>query len=270
MCARAAKRLRRAAPHPPPHASLQVARPFRARQRTGRREHVLHALPALGRHGCSPAVSSRSSQARAIAHSRFTVAGETPMMSAVSLMLRPPKKRSSTSRPCCASRASSRLSASSNRGEIDLRSPALSSAFRRRRRTRCRSGRRPPSTASRSTCACTVAALRGRAPACVVDENAPHHLRSEAVELRAALPVDLLLIDDAQERFVNERRALQSVRAALVTQMAPRQRSQFFVDQRQQGGQRRLHRPRASAAAAGLLRHPACRSCRPRCRRAES
>src|SRR6516165_7881366 len=44
--------------------------------------------------------SSRLSQARARLHLLFTVAGETPTTSAVSSMLRPPKKRSSTIRAC--------------------------------------------------------------------------------------------------------------------------------------------------------------------------
>src|SRR6185503_7731337 len=78
-----------------------------------RGENIFHALPAIRSHAPSPVVISRCSHARAIAHSRFTVAGETPMTSAVSLMLRPPKKRSSTNLPCCGSSASSRLSASS-------------------------------------------------------------------------------------------------------------------------------------------------------------
>ena len=70
----------------------------------------------------------------------------------------------------------------------------------------------------------TIAALRGRAAARVVHENPPHHLRGEAVELRATFPIDLLLVDHAQERFVNECRALQCVRVALVTQMTSRHR----------------------------------------------
>src|SRR4029450_12520779 len=69
-------------------------------EHAGSREDILHALPAIGGQAPAPAMISRCSHARAIAHSRFTVAGETPMTSAVSLMLRPPKKRSSTSVPC--------------------------------------------------------------------------------------------------------------------------------------------------------------------------
>jgi hypothetical protein len=44
--------------------------------------------------------SSRLSHARARLHLLFTVAGETPTTSAVSSMLSPPKKRSSTIRAC--------------------------------------------------------------------------------------------------------------------------------------------------------------------------
>ncbi len=63
----------------------------------GRGEHILHALPAIGRgrdvaigrpvaHRCS----SRFNHARAIAQSRLTVAGDTFNASAVSSTLIPP------------------------------------------------------------------------------------------------------------------------------------------------------------------------------------
>jgi hypothetical protein len=54
----------------------------------GRAGNGLHFGPALRRH-CVP--SSRRSHARAIAHSRLTVAGETSSASAVSSILSPPK-----------------------------------------------------------------------------------------------------------------------------------------------------------------------------------
>jgi hypothetical protein len=70
-----------------------------------------------------------------------------------------------------------------------------------------------------------VAALGCRAPPGVIDQNPAHHLRGNAIELRATFPIHLLLVDDAQECFMDQCRALQSVRAALVTQMAARQRA---------------------------------------------
>ena len=61
-----------------------------------RREQVLYALPAIGRHRIPMGArighrcSSRFNQARAIAHSRLTVAGDTFSASAVSSTLMPP------------------------------------------------------------------------------------------------------------------------------------------------------------------------------------
>jgi hypothetical protein len=59
-------------------------------------------------------VMARNSHARAVIQSRFTVAGEIPSTSEVSSMVRPAKKRSSTIRPCCASRFESSLKAASS------------------------------------------------------------------------------------------------------------------------------------------------------------
>src|SRR3954452_4431569 len=77
-------------------------------------QQLLHSLPALGIHaGARPAID-RYSQARAVTHSRFTVAGEIPSTSEVSSMVRPPKKRSSTMRLCCSSNPASSQSARSS------------------------------------------------------------------------------------------------------------------------------------------------------------
>src|SRR4029079_9948458 len=72
--------------------AVQLEKPFTIRivalDRLG--EQILEPLPALGRHGrvvrrgSSHPRSSRFSQARAIVHSRLTVAGETSRASAVS------------------------------------------------------------------------------------------------------------------------------------------------------------------------------------------
>src|SRR5579883_520697 len=78
-------------------------------------EDGLDLSPLFGIHALSPLLLiSRCSQARAVAHSRFTVAGEIPSTSAVSSMERPPKNRSSTTRLCCESSAASWLRASSS------------------------------------------------------------------------------------------------------------------------------------------------------------
>src|SRR6185295_2474944 len=69
---------------------------------------LLDAAPAGGVHGRqAERARSRASQALASAHSRFTVAFEIPSASAVSSIVRPEKKRSSTSCACCGSNASS-------------------------------------------------------------------------------------------------------------------------------------------------------------------
>ena len=53
-----------------------------------------------------------------------------------------------------------------------------------------------------------AAALRGRALARVVHENAAHHFRRDAEKLRAIRPRHLTLIHETEERFVDERRRL--------------------------------------------------------------
>ena len=53
--------------------------------------------------GAGPPSSARLSQTRASVHCRLTVAGDTPMTSAVSSTVRPPKNRNSTIRLCCGS-----------------------------------------------------------------------------------------------------------------------------------------------------------------------
>ena len=60
----------------------------------------LMRAPALGAHACEVPSSSRASHARATAQCRFTVAGEMSIASAVSSIVSPPKKRSSTRRAC--------------------------------------------------------------------------------------------------------------------------------------------------------------------------
>src|SRR5437879_4411533 len=80
-------------------------------------EHYLHLPPSLRRHACVSRFLlfiSRCSHARAVAHSRLTVAGETPSTTEVSSIERPPKNRSSTSLLCCGSRSARRFRASSS------------------------------------------------------------------------------------------------------------------------------------------------------------
>ena len=80
-------------------AGVEERRPPGSRAVDRVSQDVVHALPALGRHGVgrtAHACSSRFSHARAVAHSRLTVAVETFSVSAVSSTLIPPKNRYST------------------------------------------------------------------------------------------------------------------------------------------------------------------------------
>jgi hypothetical protein len=65
----------------------------------------------------------------------------------------------------------------------------------------------------------------------VVDENAAHHPRGDAVELRAILPVDAALVDESQIHLVHERRRLQRVIATLAAQVRCRAPVQCVVDE---------------------------------------
>src|SRR5215470_15205554 len=77
-------------------------------------DQLLDSLPSFRIHaGVSP-VMARNSHARAIIHSRFTVAGEMPRTSDVSSMVRPLKERSSTMRLCWSSCSESSVSARSS------------------------------------------------------------------------------------------------------------------------------------------------------------
>jgi len=53
----------------------------------------------------------------------------------------------------------------------------------------------------------------------VIDEDAPHQLGGDAEELRAILPVGLMLVDQAQVRLVDQRRRLQSMIGSLAAQV---------------------------------------------------
>jgi len=81
----------------------------------GGRQNGLGALPVFWCHKrASLRLISRSNQARAVAHSRFTVVREMPITSAVSSIGRPAKKRISTIRLCCGSRRASSFRALSS------------------------------------------------------------------------------------------------------------------------------------------------------------
>ena len=68
----------------------------------------------------------------------------------------------------------------------------------------------------------------------VVHQDAPHHLRRDAEEVRAVLPLDAPLADQLEVRLVDERRALQRVADRFSRQVPSRNRAQLLVDERHQ------------------------------------
>jgi hypothetical protein len=71
-------------------------------------------------------------------------------------------------------------------------------------------------------------------PSCVVDEDSPHEPGGEGEEMDAVLPGHSALVDETEERFVNERRRLQRVVAALVTQVQGSATAKLLVQHRHQ------------------------------------
>jgi hypothetical protein len=82
------------------------------------------------------------------------------------------------------------------------------------------------------------ASLGGMLRAGVVDENPPHDLRGDAIELRTIPPLYAPLIDEPKVRFMNERRWLQRVSGELVSKVSRRDPPQFFINLRHQLGER--------------------------------
>src|SRR6266403_4709158 len=83
--------------------TVQKRRALVGIERYGFFQQLLHSLPTFRVHAGASPVMARYNHARAVTQSRFTVAGEIPNTSAVSSMVSPAKKRSSTMRLCCAS-----------------------------------------------------------------------------------------------------------------------------------------------------------------------
>src|SRR5581483_11253180 len=109
----------------------QKRAPLAGRQRDGAVEDAFDLLPAFGRHAGGRSAISRCSHARAVVHSRDTVAAEMPRTSAVSSIDSPVKYRSSTMRLWRSSRRASSLSASSRRSRSTserLGTPSASSS----------------------------------------------------------------------------------------------------------------------------------------------
>jgi hypothetical protein len=76
------------------------------------------------------------------------------------------------------------------------------------------------------------AALWRTTPARVVHENAAHHLRGDAEEMRPVLPGYSVLVNQPQIRFVDNRGGRQRVISALAAEVRARQPAQLSVDKR--------------------------------------
>jgi hypothetical protein len=79
-----------------------------------------------------------------------------------------------------------------------------------------------------------AAPLRRLILACVVNQYAAHQVRGDPEEVGAVLPLDVVLVDQAQEDFVDEGGGLQRVVVPLAPDVIAGQPPQFFVNQRHQ------------------------------------
>ena len=93
-------------------------------------------------------------------------------------------------------------------------------------------------------------ALPRRVCARVIDQNSPHCLRRNAEEMGPVLPPDRTLVNELQERLVDERGRLERVVRALAPQVAGRKPPQFGIHLRQQPLERVL------TSVAPLLQQP--------------
>ena len=71
---------------------------------------------------------------------------------------------------------------------------------------------------------------RAETTAGVIDENLPHQMCSDAVEVAAALPLVWRIGDEAHVRFVHEARCLQRLRLTFVAQIVRGQPVQRAID----------------------------------------
>lgn len=77
-----------------------------------------------------------------------------------------------------------------------------------------------------------AAALVGGSRSRIVDEDAAHEFRGKPEEMSTALPVDGLLRDQTQKRFVHQRGFLNGVIGALATQVSVGELAQLCVQER--------------------------------------
>ena len=68
----------------------------------------------------------------------------------------------------------------------------------------------------------------------MIDQNAPHHLRSDPEEMRAILPDDAILADKSDVCLVDQGGGLQRVFLPLAAEIGGRPPPQLPVDKREQ------------------------------------
>ena len=170
------------------------------------------------------------------------------MASAVSSMVRPPKKRSSTRRACSGSSCSRRSSASSSATRsIDGDAAGDERLVQRDARLR-------------------AAALLRAAGARPLDQDLAHRVRGDRAEVRAVLPALRAILHQPQVGLVDERRRLERLARTLAAQIRRRQPAQLLVDDRQQRVDRLpivRHHATRSMVTLFITTGVTGRSCRP-------
>ena len=157
---------------------------------------------------------SRCRKARAELQLRLTVAGEMPITSAVSSTDSPAKKRSSTNWACRASSAASFPRATSSSDHVDGALLADDhGVFEQDFLT-------------------VAAAARGTMLARIIEQDAAHLGGGHGHEMTAAFE-RCALVHHADVGFVDERRGLHGVLAALAAEVGAGQAMQLVVDQGQ-------------------------------------
>src|SRR5437867_6166923 len=78
----------------------------------------------------------------------------------------------------------------------------------------------------------SASALLALARSSVVDEHLAHRFSGEAEEMLPILPVHLIVINQPEKSFVDQRRRLQRVPTTFFAHLAPRDSAQFVVNQR--------------------------------------
>jgi hypothetical protein len=68
----------------------------------------------------------------------------------------------------------------------------------------------------------------------MIDQDVPNHLRRDAEEMSAALPLHAVLVDEAQEGFVDYGGALQGMIGAFASEIGSCETPQFLIYQRHQ------------------------------------